>query len=124
MSLSRKTLFIKCFKLFIMKKLIQKFITLMKSDRESFVKSNRDNNSAMFTYDLFQNAYKYLQKNAKVRKKIREKIAKIKKTANINKATSANQSSRDRDREKRDRKSRDKFEENDHFIILNDFHLL
>ena len=96
----------------------------MKFDRESFVKFNRDNNSAMFTYDSFQNAYKYFQKDAKVRKKIREKTTKIKKIAKINKVTSASQSSRNRDREKRNQQNRDKFEENDHFIILNDSHLL
>ena len=96
----------------------------MESDRESFVEPNRDNNSAMFTYDSFQNAYKYLQGDEKARKEIREKTAKVKKTAKANKATSASQSSRDRDRGERGRGGRDKFGENGHFTILNGPHLL
>ena len=40
----------------------------MKFNRELFLKSfNRQNNSTMFTYDSFQNAYKHLQENAKVK---------------------------------------------------------
>ena len=65
-----------------MKKLTQKLITFMKSDRESFLKSsNRQNNSAMYTYDLFQNAYKYLQKNAKVRDYV---IVKFRNKSRVN----------------------------------------
>ena len=76
-SLFRKTLFINCFKFskhshshshHIMKKFIQEFITFMKSNRESFLRSfNRENNSTTFTYDTFQDAYNYLQIDAKVR---------------------------------------------------------
>ena len=94
-SLFRRALFIKCFKFskyshshshshshHIMKKFIQKLITLMKSDRESFLKSsNRQNNSAMYTYDSFQNAYKYLQKNAKVRNYV---IVKLRSKSRVN----------------------------------------
>ena len=66
MSFFRKALFIKfqIFEIFthshhIMKKFTQKFITFMKFDRVSSLKSsNRENNSAMFTYDSFQDAYK------------------------------------------------------------------
>ena len=48
-----------------MEELTQEFITSMQSDRESSLEPpNRQNDSAMFTYDSFQDAYKYLQGDA------------------------------------------------------------
>ena len=41
--------------------------SIMKSERELFVKINLETSSAVYMYDSFQDAFKYLQTNAKIR---------------------------------------------------------
>ena len=48
-----------------MKEFTQKFI--MEFERELFVKINLETSSAIYMYDSFQNAFKYLQTNAKIK---------------------------------------------------------